>query len=235
MCAFVHMLASVNAIAYNKRNMAPTHHNEQNISVDTSHAKIENGVQKDGAKELFRFIITAALVVFLIRTYIASPFIVSGPSMDTTFANGNYLIVDRLSYRFEEPERGDIVVFRFPLDPSRYHIKRVIGLPGETIRVNASGVYVVNAEHPDGYKLDESYISSNSMPVEDERVLGPTEYYVLGDNRDQSLDSRRTGAVDRKFITGRAFLRLFPFTDIQIFPGKSYESVAVRIIDQKTP
>lgn len=149
---------------------------------------------KQGVWEVVKFVIVTLVIVVPVRAYIAQPFIVSGVSMVPTFHNGEYLIVDELSYHLREPKRGEVVVFRYPLDEKKFFIKRLIGLPGDTV------------ELPGG-----------------ERVLGPGEYYVLGDNRDQSLDSRAWGTVPEKLLTGRVLLRLFPFTEIGFLPGTSEE------------
>lgn len=170
--------------------------------------------------ELLRFIITALIVIVSIRYFVATPFIVSGESMDKTFHNNDYLIVDKLSYRFSEPARGDIIVFEFPLDTTRHHIKRIVGLPGETISTDGESVRIVNDTYPEGTVLKEPYISMHEITYRDTRTLGPDEYYVMGDNRDNSLDSRRSGPLNKRFITGRALVRLYPFTGISLLPGK---------------
>ncbi len=150
--------------------------------------------------------------------YIAQPFIVSGSSMDPTFANGEYLIVDELSYRLDDPERGDVIIFRYPQDPSKFFIKRIIGLPGETVVIKGSAVSIVNTANPDGFALDERFLSHetySNMRV----VLNDDEYFVMGDNRPASSDSRIWGPLKRKLIIGRALVRLLPVTRAQVLPG----------------
>ena len=182
---------------------------------------------REHANETIRFVIIAVCIIVVIRTFLASPFIVEGPSMDSTFHNSDYLIVDKLSYRFSEPARGDIIVFEYPYQPTMHHIKRIIGIPGDTISVHDTLITVTNAEHPEGVTLSEPYLvpSHNQVPMSDYRTLGPDEYYVMGDNRDVSLDSRRYGALNRSFITGRVLVRLYPFSAIHSFPGFSNETV----------
>ena len=169
--------------------------------------------------ELVRFAIIAMLIVFPIRLFIAQPFIVAGASMDPTFADKQYLIVDEISYRLDEPHRGDVIIFRYPRDPSKFFIKRIIALPGETIQIEGAEVTVYNDAHRDGIVLDEPYVASMRKATSLTETMGADEYFVLGDNRDASSDSRVWGALDRDFIIGRAFLRLLPLSDAGVFPG----------------
>ncbi|MEX0931278.1 MAG: signal peptidase I [Candidatus Paceibacterota bacterium] len=176
-------------------------------------------------KELLRFSLIAIVVVLPIRYFIAQPFIVNGASMDPTFETGQYLIVDQLSYRFENPSRGDVVIFRYPLDPQKFFIKRVIGLPGETVILNASGITIINEANPDGFALDQDFVQHTKTENLSEITLRETEYFVLGDNRPASSDSRSWGPLPRKNIVGRAFLRLLPVTEVGVLPGShSFES-----------
>ncbi len=172
------------------------------------------------AWETIRFIFIALIIVIPIRLYIAQPFIVSGASMDPTFTDGQYLIVDEVSYRFNEPARGDVVIFKYPKDPKKYFIKRIIGLPEETVIINERGsVSIRQTGSDDLIVLKEPYVR---FPKNEsaERALGVNEYFVMGDNREGSFDSRMWGPVKKDFLIGKAFVRLFPFTKIDIFPGK---------------
>ncbi len=178
---------------------------------------------KDGSSfwELVRFALIALIIVIPFRLFVAQPFKVSGSSMVPTFQDQNYLIVDEISYRLEEPKRGDVVIFHPPgQDKSIYYIKRVIGLPGETVKINGSVVTIVNDEHKDGFVLDEPYIKNKSTSDNMEKTLNSTEYFVMGDNRPWSSDSRAWGTLPRKNIVGRAFLRLLPLNEISAFPGE---------------
>jgi len=173
--------------------------------------------------ELLRFAVLAFLIIIPIRTFIAQPFIVSGSSMYPTFQDGNYLIVDQISYRFEDPNRGDIIVFRFPKDKKKFFIKRIIGLPNESIKIDGSKITIMNDNHPDGFDLNEQYVKNlafDNMTV----VLGNDEFFVMGDNRNSSSDSRSWGNVKENLIIGRVLLRLLPVKNIGIFPGE-YEFV----------
>lgn len=169
--------------------------------------------------EIVRFSLIALLIVLPIRVFIAQPFIVSGASMETTFSTGQYLIVDQLTYHFEEPKRGDVIIFRYPKDPSKFFIKRVIGIPGDTVSISGSDVTIINETHPDGVRLEETYIHSMRPNATITEILGEGEYFVMGDNRDASSDSRSWGVLQRENVIGRAFLRLFPFSKIGAFPG----------------
>lgn len=168
--------------------------------------------------ELVRFALIALLIVVPIRVLVAEPFIVSGSSMVPTFHNGDYLIVDKLSYKLGNPKRDDVVVFRYPGDPSKFFIKRIIGLPHETVDIDGAQITITSAEHPDGLVLDQPFIKSpsdNELHFE----LKADEYFVMGDNRNASSDSRYWGAVNKKLLAGRAFLRLLPINQIETLPG----------------
>lgn len=169
--------------------------------------------------EILHFSVIALLIVLPIRMFIAQPFIVSGASMEKTFSTGQYLIVDQLSYRFEAPTRGDVIVFRYPKDPSKFFIKRIIGIPGDTIEIRGRNVTIKNATDPEGTTLDEKYILGMSPNTTLTETLGDKEYFVMGDNRDASSDSRMWGVLQRDKIVGRAFLRLFPFNTFGVNPG----------------
>lgn len=192
-----------------------------NPEILTKNTERENQPQENFFKELIKFIIIAALIVIPVRTFIAQPFIVDGPSMDPTFNTGQYLIVDQLTYHLNEPKRNDVIVFRYPRDPKVFYIKRIIGLPGETVSIKNGYVTIINSENPDGLLLEDNYLASRHRTHENfTSVLGDDEYFVMGDNREQSSDSRLWGSLKREFIVGRPFVRLFPFSKISVFPGK---------------
>ncbi len=168
--------------------------------------------------ELVRFALIAIVIVIPIRIFIAQPFVVSGSSMVPTFENGQYLIVDEISYRLESPQRDDVIVFRYPNDQTKFFIKRIIGLPGETVDIKGSVVIITNKDHPGGFTLSEPFIQNvadNNTHFE----LKNDEYFVMGDNRPASSDSRYWGAVPKKLIIGKVFLRLLPITKIGVLPG----------------
>jgi signal peptidase I len=173
--------------------------------------------------EIVRFSLIAILIVIPVRMFIAQPFIVSGASMDETFHSGEYLIVDQLSYHFEKPKRGEVIIFKYPKDPSKFFIKRVIGVPGDVIDITGDVVTITNEEHPDGMILEEPYIKSMRSGASLSETLGDREYFVMGDNRDQSSDSRTWGVLQESYVVGRAFLRLFPPGEVDYFPGSAVE------------
>lgn len=171
--------------------------------------------------EMLKIIVLAIIIVTPIRMFIAQPFVVSGASMDTTFANGQYLIIDQLSYHFNAPERGDVIVFRFPLEPSKFFIKRIIGLPNDTVILQGKVVIIINEANPEGIVLNESYLSPDKINDNSSSItLSADEYFIMGDNRKESSDSRSWGTLDREFIVGRALVRLFPVTTFSILPGQ---------------
>lgn len=172
--------------------------------------------------ETVRFVFFAVAIVIPIRIFIAQPFIVSGSSMFPTLENGEYLIVDELTYRLESPERGDVVIFRYPGDTKKFFIKRIIGLPEETVDIEGNVVTIKNKEYPDGFSLNEPYVK-NKKESQTHFELKNNEYFVLGDNRSASSDSRYWGTVNRDLLVGRAFLRLLPVNRIDLLPGSYAE------------
>lgn len=168
--------------------------------------------------ELVRFAIIALIIVIPIRLFVAEPFIVSGLSMFPTFNNGDYLIVDKISYELGTPQRDDVVVFRYPNDTTKFFIKRIIGLPNETVDIKGNTVTITNAQHPQGFQLDQPFVQ-NPADNDTHFVLGNDEYFVMGDNRSASSDSRYWGAVKRNLLQGKALLRLLPITNINLWPG----------------
>lgn len=169
-------------------------------------------------KEIVKFIFISAVIILPIRFFIAQPFIVSGASMDPTFKNSEYLIIDEISYRFKEPSRGDVVIFKFPLDKKKYYIKRIVGLPGEEIEISQNDIKIKNKDNPSGFILEENYAVKTVYSPQN-ITLEADEYFVMGDNRPVSSDSRYWGAMKRDLIIGRPILRLLPPKNISIFPG----------------
>lgn len=183
----------------------------------------ENQEKKSSSffQDILKFALIAIVVVVPIRWWVAQPFIVSGASMDPTFTDGDYLIVDQLSYHFEDPSRGDVIIFKYPKDTTKYFIKRVIGLPEETVSIQGKTVRITNAAHPDGFTLPENYIAAQNEKLDDYSItLKKGEYFVLGDNRLGSLDSRVWGPVPETLITGRPLIRVLPFRESGVLPGE---------------
>ena len=173
--------------------------------------------------EITKIVVIALVIVVPIRYFVFQPFFVRGQSMEPNFEDGNYLIVDELSFRLRDPQRGEVIVFKYPNNPAQRYIKRIIGLPGETIEVKDAKVVVFNQEG--GRILDESeYLSPAIQTPGDIQIsLAENEYFVLGDNRYASSDSRRWGALPREDIVGRVVLRAWPFTALAKFETPAYE------------
>lgn len=189
---------------------------------DRSHSDVESSSGNGFLKELFRTALIVALIVLPIRLFIAQPFIVSGASMSPTLDSGDYLVIDQISYRFNKPQRDEVVVFRYPNNPSRFYIKRIIGLPGETIEITGNSITIFNDENPDGFRLEQNYLTEGEMRGRNVRQeLSDSEYFVLGDNRDSSSDSRIWGALPQENLIGRAYARLLPIGNIGFSPGQS--------------
>jgi len=163
--------------------------------------------------ETIKVVVISLAIILPIRYYLVQPFFVKGASMEPSFEDGDYLLIDEISYRFSKPTRGDVIVFRYPKDRSQFFIKRIIGLPGETIEVKNNKVMIYGAENTDGFALTENYLDPSQETLGNLLVrLDDNEYFVLGDNRLASSDSRRWGPVDKTLITGKALLRAWPFT-----------------------
>jgi signal peptidase I len=166
-----------------------------------------------------KFSIAALVIVLPIRWFIAQPFIVSGASMEPTFQDNDYLVIDKLSYDLHSPQRGDVIIMRYPLDPSIYFVKRIIGLPGETVAVASTTITIISSSGTS--TLAEPYlVMPLGKPEFSTTTLSANEYFVLGDNRGGSSDSREWGPLQKRYIIGRAFMRLLPLDKIQILPGQ---------------
>ncbi len=176
--------------------------------------------------EIIKVVIISLAIIIPVRYFLIQPFYVKGASMEPSFHDHEYLIINEISYRFTAPERGDIIIFRYPKDPSQYFIKRIIGLPGETIKIKDDKVYIKNNQNADFVELNESdYLPEDFGTFNfgrSEYILESDQYFVMGDNREQSLDSRRFGPVPRRLIIGKAWVRGWPFDKITIFNSPAY-------------
>ncbi|MDZ4221431.1 MAG: signal peptidase I [Patescibacteria group bacterium] len=173
--------------------------------------------------ELIKITLIALAIIVPVRYFLVKPFYVNGASMEPTYYNREYLIIDEISYRFHVPQRGDVVVFKYPLDESQFFIKRIIGLPGERVSVRDESVTVYNEAHPEGIVLKEPYLGEDVVTTDTSDVaLSEDEYFVMGDNRMASLDSRRFGALGRSEIIGRAWLRGWPFDRLGVLEHYSF-------------
>lgn len=137
--------------------------------------------------------------------------------MEPNFYEHEYLIIDEITYRFRAPERGEVIVLKYPENPKEYFIKRVVGLPGERVKIAEGKVTIYNKQHPEGQILDETYLTNMSTDGEKIVSLNDNQYYVLGDNRANSYDSRRFGPLDKNLIVGRVWFRGWPINKIEIF------------------
>ena len=175
--------------------------------------------------EVVQILVIALAIILPVRWFLIMPFIVKGQSMEPAFHNNDYLIVDELSYRLHPIVRGDVVVFIPTVDPSEFYIKRVIGLPGEKISINDGVITIKNTEFPNGFDVKESYIDEYTYGKVSNLVLADDEYFVLGDNRDNSSDSRRIGAVKKEAIVGRVWLRGLPLDQFGPIVTPTYDVV----------
>lgn len=186
--------------------------------------------------EVAKVFFWALVIIVPIRVFLLQPFFVQGASMEPNFKDGDYLIVNEFGYKitkifddlkgphlltvgsFREFERGDVVVFRYPRNPEQFFIKRIVGLPGEEVRVQDGRVTVFNKENPQGLVLDETYLARGLVTSGSvERKLTKDEYFVLGDNRSASHDSRSWGALPKDDVIGKVLLRAWPVTEAAIY------------------
>ena len=173
---------------------------------------------KEIIKELAGWLLYIVLIIaltWIVVTFVGQRTEVSGSSMETTLSDKDQLIIDKMTYRFRDPKRYDIVVFPYQYQDNTYYIKRIIGLPGETVQILSGMVYI------DGMRLDEHYgneLMENPGIAEEPLTLGEDEYFVLGDNRNNSSDSRASdvGLIHRKDLIGRAWIRVWPLSQIGV-------------------
>lgn len=174
-------------------------------------------------REIIEIVLVAVLVVFGVRSFLVQPFLVSGASMEPNFHGGDYILINELSYRFREPERGEVVVFRYPGDEKTFFIKRIVGLPGERVVVTGGKLYVYNAAHEEGILINEGYLPEDLVTIGEKDVtLGENEFFVMGDNRDASFDSRQWGPLKRSEVVGSVWVRLWPLNQVMAFEKPTY-------------
>lgn len=200
-----------------------------------AYKKLNNGVNKEAYYGVSSFIIEiikvffwAVIIILPVRLFLFQPFFVQGASMEPNFEDGEYLIINELGYKetdlnifnshlftvepFKELNRGDVIVFRYPKNPSQFFIKRVVALPGETITIKDGKIIIANSKNPAGFVLDESGYLDEGVATSGEvsRRLEENEYFVLGDNRSASHDSRSWGPLKKDLIIGKVLLRAWP-------------------------
>ncbi len=171
--------------------------------------------------ELIKIGLMAGLTIWMVRYFLFKPFYVKGQSMEPNYFEKEYLIIDELTYRFREPVRGEVIVLKAPVAENDFYLKRIVGLPGERVKVEDFKVIIYNQEYPEGKVVEENYLTE-STPGSISVTLGPSQYFVLGDNRDSSFDSRRFGPIERKDIVGRTWLRGWPVTRVGILTTPKY-------------
>ncbi len=190
----------------------------RNIDIETKPKRAIIGL----IYELVQVVAISLAIIIPVRYFLIQPFYVKGASMEPSFYDHEYLIIDELSYRFGQPNRGDIVVFHYPNDTKQYFIKRVIGLPGETVEVADGKIKIYNDKEPNGMILHESYLDQDKTLTTRTVTLKSDEFFVLGDNRIASLDSRYFGAVKRDLVVGKVWLRGWPLDRWKIFSLQNY-------------
>lgn len=200
----------------------------------------EMKIDKSPSKDFLYFVwdllktgIIVFIIAFCIRYFLIQPFIVEGGSMLPNYVDQEYLLVEKFNYMIGQPKRGDVVVFKYPLNPSTNFIKRIIGLPGETVEINDNMIKIINKDHPDGVYLDEyKYISRDIKTLVADKnglkvTLDQNSYFVLGDNREHSSDSREWGVLPRENITGRAWLIIKPLDRFGVQHRLEYEGLSI--------
>lgn len=168
--------------------------------------------------ELLESAILSLIIILPIRFFIIQPFFVKGESMEPNFYENDYLIIDEISFKLREPQRGEVVVLRSPFEKNYFFIKRIIALPGETISVKNGEVKVFNEIYPEGLILDETYLKLEEITEGNLEIkVGSDQYFVMGDNRKYSYDSRRWGLLEEKDLIGRVWLRLWPLPAAKVY------------------
>jgi signal peptidase I len=181
--------------------------------------------EEERPSSLLLWVISIVVVVKLVQIFIVQPFIVDGGSMLPTFHNKEFLLVDKLSYRIHGAHRGDVAIFRLyegGTNPytGKYLIKRVIGLPGERVVVRDGQTTIYNKENPNGFRLDESYVTYKDLSKNVDVTLDDSHYFMMGDNRAQSYDSRDWGPLDAVNLRGQVLFRIYPLANASYEPGR---------------
>jgi len=181
------------------------------------------GQFKDFIWETIKVVVISLVIILPVRYFLIQPFYVKGASMQPNFYEHEYLIINEITYRLNEPQRGEVIVFKYPKDPSQYFIKRIIGLPGETVKISQGKITIINQNKPQGFILNEDNYLPNIFTQGDLNIdLAADEYFVMGDNRSASLDSRIFGPIKKSSIVGRTWIRGWPFNRIALFEKPIY-------------
>jgi signal peptidase I len=176
--------------------------------------------------DLIKTAVVVLIIAFGIKYFVVQPFIVDGSSMLPNFENNEYLLVEKISYHFKEPSRGDVIVFHPPGQADENYIKRVIGLPNETVEIKDNKIYIFNSDHPSGVEISEPFIPSDFQTLTEQKdtkyKVGPDEFFVLGDNREHSSDSREWGLLPKGNIIGKSWLNIYPFKDFGLVKHQAF-------------
>ncbi|MFC1613217.1 signal peptidase I [Patescibacteria group bacterium] len=173
--------------------------------------------------DLIKTVIISLAIILPVRYFVIQPFYVKGASMEPNFHENEYLIVNELVYRLKDPMRGDIIIFKNPRNQKEYFIKRILGLPNETIKIYDHKIQIYNSSHQDGIIIEEPYLSSDEITTGNEIIeLKENQYYVMGDNRNKSLDSRNFGPIKKESIIGKVFLRGWPLDKVDLLKNHEY-------------
>ena len=201
---------------------------EEHSPIVVTPEKSEKGDFWQFSAELIKTALVVAVLAYVIRLFVIQPFIVDGSSMFPRFQTNDYLLVDKVSYRFHTPNRGDIVVFKYPLDTSVNYVKRIIGLPGETVRIQNGTVSILSGNQAQGTSLTEPYINGGAktlLPSEAAQadfVVPTGHYFVLGDNRPASSDSREWGLLPQEDIIGKVIVQAYPLSRLHVVSAQTY-------------
>ncbi|MBT4209837.1 MAG: signal peptidase I [Candidatus Komeilibacteria bacterium] len=193
-----------------------------NFSEDDEDSLILSWMKKFGILvfEIVKVVLISLAIILPIRLFLVQPFYVEGASMEPNFYQNEYLIIDEISYRFNEKQRGEVIIFKNPKDTRSYFIKRIIGLPGEEVSVDDGRVYI------NGEILEESYVENFSSDKHEAIILNENEYFMMGDNRSNSLDSRQIGPVHQEYVIGRVWVRGWPINRVNTFNVPIYENIS---------
>lgn len=209
----------------------------QNTPPASPHPEARSGFLSEAFEfiwETAKVVLISLVIILPVRYFLIQPFFVKGSSMVPNFHDKEYILVDKWTYRLGRPERGDVIIFRYPVNPQEYFIKRIIGLPGERVLANNNTITIFNDRYPNGFVLNEKGYLPDANPTSCGGnttfcgriiTLKPTEYFVMGDNREHSSDSRFFGPVDQSFFAGMAWLRLWPLDEISFIPRTTYPPV----------
>lgn len=177
--------------------------------------------------EIIKTVAFILLVFFITRYFLIQPFVVDGSSMEPDFHDKEYLLIDKLSYKFKAPRRGDVIIFH-PPNRSVFYIKRIIGLPGEKIVISENQVFIYNKQNLGGIEITEPYLKTSTNTLGNiSQTLKDGEYFVLGDNRENSSDSREFGVLPKGNIAGRVFLTVFPISDFGLIRQVEYPNLSM--------